>query len=77
MALVRRCACPALLGQVSAARTCGREGGLEVTVQEQQGRVKHKTGEGEMENKDIHATNTFFHELEPCVYVTRMRSVQM
>ena len=60
LVLARRCACPALLGQVSTARTCGQKGDVKVGVQEQQRRVKHEKGEGEMENKDTHATNTHF-----------------
>ena len=34
--------------------------GLEVTVREQERRVRHEKGEGEMERDDTHATNTFF-----------------
>ena len=38
----------------------GREGGLEVTVREQQGwRVKHENGEGEMEINDMRMQQTF------------------
>ena len=50
---------------------------LEVTMQEQQRRVKHEKGEGEVENKDTHATNAFFMTLEPCVYVTRMKMCEV
>ena len=50
--------------------------GLEVTVQEQQRQVKHEKGEGGIENNDSYAKNLFWH-LEPCVYVTRMRSVNV
>ena len=41
---------------------------LEMTVQEQQRRVKHEKGEGEMERYDTCAMN-FFGDLEPCVYM--------
>ena len=51
--------------------------GLEVTVKEQQGRVKHEKGEGEVERYDTHATNTFFDDLEPCAYVHTHKNVQM
>ena len=63
LVLVRRCACPALLRQVSMARTCGQKGDVKVGVQEQQERVKHDKRKGEIENKDTHATNTFFMNL--------------
>ena len=33
--------------------------GLEVTVREQQRRVRHESGEGEMENKDMRMQQTF------------------
>ena len=52
------------------------EFGLEVTVREQQRRVRHVCGEGEMERCDTCAKN-LFSTLEPCVCVTRVRSVQM
>ena len=62
---VRSCACPALLGRESTARSCGWvvSGvvvgiGLGVTAQEQQRWVNHETGEGEMEKYDTCATNT-------------------
>ena len=60
--LVWSCACPALLGRVSTARTCGVVvgGGLEVTVKEQQGSVKHEKGEGEMERTKAHMQQTPF-----------------
>ena len=76
LVLVRRCACPALSGQVSTQRTCGQKGNVKVGVQEQQRRVKHEKGEGEIERCDTCAKN-LFGTLEPCVYVTRMRSVRM
>ena len=66
LVLVRRCACPALIGQVSTARTCGQKGDVKVGVQEQQRRLKHKKGEGEMKRND---TTPFLQTLEPCVYV--------
>ena len=40
--------------------------GLEVTVKEQQGWVRHDTGESEMERCDTRAKN-LFGTLEPCV----------
>ena len=40
-----------------------------MAVREQEGRVRHEKGEGELERDDTHATNTFLHTLEPCVYV--------
>ena len=43
--------------------------GLGVAVREQERRVNHQKGEGEMERDDTHATNTFLQALEPCVYV--------
>ena len=75
LVLLRRCACPALVGQGSAARWCGQKNDVEVGVQEQQRRVKLKNGESEIENKDSCDKHPF-HELEPCVCVTRMRSVR-
>ena len=60
LVLVRRCACPALLGQVSTTRACGQKSDVKVGVQVQQRRVKHEKGGSETENKDTHATNTFF-----------------
>ena len=57
LVLVRSCACPALLGQASAARTCGQKGDVKVGVQQQR-RVKHEKGEGEMTRNDTCA-NTF------------------
>ena len=48
--------------------------GLEVTVREQQRRMRHEKGEGEMENKDTCA-NTFLGTLEPCVYVHKHEDV--
>ena len=48
--------------------------GLEVTVREQQRRVNHEKGEGEMENKDTHATNTFFMNLSHAASCTSMRA---
>ena len=50
---------------------CGREGGLEVTVQEQQGWVKKWDRDGEMVRNDTYANN-FLQTLEPCV-CTRMK----
>ena len=50
--------------------------GLEVTVQEQQRRVKHDLGEGEMERYDTCA-NTFLQTHEPRVYVHTHEDVRM
>ena len=48
---------------------CVGEVGLEVTVQEQQGRrVKHENGEGEVKRDDMRMRTTF-HVLGPCVCV--------
>ena len=66
-----------LLGQVSTARTCGRESReRESSYGDSKRWMRREKGEGEIENKDNHATH-LFHELEPCVYVTRMRSVNV
>ena len=51
-------ACPALLGR----QGCGEERDVEVDVQEQQRRVKHEKGEGDMERNDTYA-NTFYRHL--------------
>ena len=73
--LARSGACPALSGRESTARTLDgivREvvvgSGLEVTVREQQRRVRLEKGEGEMVRNDTCAQN-LFGTLEPCVYV--------
>ena len=56
---------------------CVGEVGLEVTVQEQQGRrVKHEKGEGEVKRDDMR-TQTTFHVLEPCVCVTGMKMCEV
>ena len=54
--------------------------GLEVTVKEQQkrqeqGRVKHEKGDGEMEN-DVRMRQTPFTRLNHACVFTRMRSVK-
>ena len=55
-----------------------REGGLEVTIREQQGRrVKHENGESEMEINDMRMQQTFLRTLEPCLYVHTHENVQM
>ena len=59
---VRSGACPALSGRESTARSRGLKSDVEVDVQEQQRRVKHEKGEGEMENDDTCA-NTFYRHL--------------
>ena len=54
-------------------RSQGREGGLEVTVREQQGRrMKHEKREGEMDRYDITA-NTLSHACARCLYVTHRK----
>ena len=56
---------------------CVGEVGLEVTVQEQQGRrLKHEKGEGEVKRDDMRMQTTF-HVLEPCVCVTRMKMCEV
>ena len=76
--LVRRCACPALLGQVRHERVDVKvRNGLEVTVKEQQGWVKHETGESEMERCDTCAKNFIDRHLSPCVYVHTHEDVWM
>ena len=62
LVLVRRCACPALLGQVRKERVDVKVRiGLEVTVKEQQGWVRHETEESERERNDTYAKNPFGH----------------
>ena len=59
-------------------RRCGRERSVEVTVREQQGRrVKHESGEGEMEICDMHIATNLFHDLEPCVFLHTHEDVRM
>ena len=55
---------------------CGLTGDVAVGGQEQQRRVKHEKGEDELEKYNTCAKNTFLTRLEPCVHVTRMRSVR-
>ena len=51
-----------------------REGGLQVTVTEQQGRrVKHESGEGEMEMCDMRRQQTLFRHLSRACVFTRMK----
>ena len=50
--------------------------GLEVTVQEQQRRVNHEKGEGEMERFDTCATNLFRHFGHACM-CTRMKMCEV
>ena len=50
--------------------------GFEVTVKEQQGWVRHETGDGEMEKYGTCAKN-LFGTLEPCVYVHTHEDVRM
>ena len=59
LVLVRRCACPALLGQVSTARTCGRESRERQRVSsygDSKRWVRHEKGEGEMEHTVVATT---------------------
>ena len=57
-------------------RRRSREGGLEVTVREQQGRwMKHESGEGEMERYDMRTANTLSHACS-CLYVTQGKSAK-
>ena len=52
---------------------------LEVTVREQQRRVRHEKGEGEMENKDTHATNNLFTDtwaMRVCAHAWRCANVR-
>ena len=53
----------------------GRNGGLELTVREQQGRrVKHEN-EGEMERYDMRTANTLSHACTRCLCVTQRNCV--
>ena len=47
--------------------------GLEVTVKEQQGWVRHETGEGEMERCDTYKKHPFFITLSHARVCTRMK----
>ena len=71
--LVRKCLTRAFGSGTVRQGRCrrqGREGGLEVTVREQQGpRMTHENGEGEMERHDMRTANTS----EPCVYAMSVR----
>ena len=69
LVLVRRCARPVLLGQVSTARTCGRESReRESSYGDTKRWVRHEKAESKMERNDTCAKN-LFGTLEPCVYV--------
>ena len=58
-------------------RRQGREGGLEVTVREQQGRrMKHENGEGEMERCDMRTANTLSHACTRCLHATQGKCVR-
>ena len=77
---VRRGACPALLGRESTARSCGWDRqwsrSREWSRSDRAGtaRVNHETRDGEMvRTKTLMTQTPFFHELEPCVCVTRMK----
>ena len=57
-------------------RRCRREGGLEMTVREQQGRwMKNENGEGGMERNDMLTANTLSHACTRCLYVTQKKTV--
>ena len=54
-----------------------REGGLDVTVREPQGRrMKHENGEGETERYDLRTANTLSHACTRCLYVTQTNCVR-
>ena len=46
---------------------------LEMTVKEQQRRVRHESGEGEMERYDTHVQQPFWHDLSHACMCTRMK----
>ena len=55
----------------------GREGGLELTAREQQGRrMKHENGEGEMERYGMRTANTLSHACTRCLFVTQRNCVR-
>ena len=58
-------------------RRCRREGGLEMTVREQQGRrMTHENGKGEMERHDMRTASTSSHACTRYLYVTQRNCVR-
>ena len=58
-------------------RRCRREGGLEMTVRDKQGRrMTHENGEGEMERYDMRTASTLSHACTRCPHVTQRNCVR-